>query len=59
VSGVDWKEEEEEASSSSPKRIIHPTNTLEDTLNLLKCKVNEHVFMNLVRLNKNFNPHYL
>ena len=56
VSDANLKEEEE-ASSSSPKQILHPTNTLEHTLLILKYMINEHVFMTLVSLNKNFNPH--
>ena len=47
VSGVDWKEE---ASSSSPEQIMHSTNALEPTLIFLKCMLNEHVFMNLVKI---------
>jgi hypothetical protein len=44
------EEEEEEASLSSPKQIIHRTNTLEHALIFLKYMVNEHVFINLVAL---------
>ena len=33
------------------------TSTLEHTLILLKCTVNEHVLMSLVPLSKHFNPH--
>ena len=54
VSSAIWKEE---APLSSPKQIMHFTNTLEHALILLKCMVNEHVFMNLVSLGKSFNLH--
>ena len=52
------EEEEEEASLSSPKQILHSTNTLESALFFFKCMVNEHAFMNLVSLNKKLCPHY-
>jgi hypothetical protein len=42
------EEKEEESSSSSPKPIIYSTYTLEDTLFIWKCMINEHIFMNLV-----------
>ena len=32
-------------------------STLEHALNFLKCMLNEHAMMNLVRLNQTFNPH--
>ena len=37
--------------------FYHSPNTLEHTLIFLKCMVNEHVFMNLISINKKFNPH--
>ena len=39
------------------QKIMHSTNTLEHTLIILKCMVNEHVFMNLVSLSKISSPH--
>ena len=46
VSGTKEEEEEEEASLSSIKQFMHSTNTLERTIIILKCMVNEHVLMN-------------
>jgi hypothetical protein len=46
-----WKEEED-VSLSSPKQIVHSTNTFEHALVFLKYMVNEHVFMNWVLLVK-------
>ena len=37
--------------------FYHSTSTLQHALISLKCMVNEHVFMNLVSLNKYFSPH--
>ena len=46
------------ASSSSPKQIMHSTNTLKHKCVFLKCIVNDHnVFTILVSLCTNFNPH--
>ena len=39
------------------KCFYHSKSILEHALIFLKCMVNEHVFMNLVSLNKSFNPH--
>lgn len=46
LSGVDLNEEEK-SSSNSTKQIVHSRNTLEYTLTILKCMINEHVLMNL------------
>ena len=42
-----------EASLSSPKQIVHFTNTLEHAMMSLESIVNEHIFMNLVPLDQN------
>ena len=47
---VEEEEEEEETSSSSPTQIMHSTNTSEDAPIILKCTVNEHVFMTSLSL---------
>ena len=43
---------------SSPKQIMHSTNTLEHAQDVFfyKGMVNEHVFMNLVSLRKKVQP---
>ena len=45
-------------SLSSPKQILHPTSTLEHASIFLICNVRDHVFMNLIPLNKNLSPHW-
>ena len=38
-------------------KIMHSTKTLEHVLIILRCMINEHVFMNILSLNKFSNPH--
>ena len=40
-----------------PEHNMHFTYTLEHALVILKCMVNEHVFVNVVPLNTIFNAH--
>lgn len=37
--------------------VYNSTNILEYTIKFQNCMINEHVFLNLVSLNKKFNPH--
>ena len=57
VSGADWKEEDE-VSSNSPKQIMHLTNISEHIKIIFKWMLYAHVFVNLVSLSKNSNPHW-